>query len=80
MSPLWFVTRVAGATFLTVGGLYLLTRMILPKDGDLLAGAIHFRNSAAEFQKGISAVIFGTSESSAEDKAKRRESSRIVIE
>jgi hypothetical protein len=80
MNPFWLFTRVAGIALITVAGVSLIARRIAPKPDDLVTGAIHFRKSFEEFQKGVTSVLFGSSEPSSEDLRKERESRRIPIE
>ena len=79
MNPFWLMTRVAGVALLTAAGLSLAFRELRPKAPDLVAGTIHFRRGCEEFQKGISAIVFGSAGDSRHSTA-ARESARIPIE
>lgn len=81
MNPFWFAAKVAGAAVLTCGGALLLAKKLAPKPSDFIAGTIHLRKSADEFRKGVTTILFGTSESEGEQSAKeRKEAARIPIE
>jgi hypothetical protein len=80
MNPFWLFARAAGMALITVAGVSLLVRKIAPKSDDLVTGAIHFRKSFEEFQKGVTSVLFGSCEPSSDDLRKERESRRIPIE
>lgn len=74
------IARVAGAAFLTAGLLTVVARSAIPKSSDVMAGAIHFKKGLEEFQKGCMTVLFGAPGASDEEKKRRKEESRIVIE
>lgn len=80
MNPLWFATRLAGAALLTAGGLALLARRFGPDSKQLIESAGHFKRGMEEFQKGFSAVMFGSSHPSVDEVNKRREAKRITVE
>jgi len=80
MNPFWLMTRVAGMALLTAAGLSLAFRELRPKSPDLMSGLLHFRKGCDEFQKGFSAVFFGSSTDETRRSAETRESSRIPIE
>ncbi len=69
MNPFWLFTRIAGMAFLTAAGVALLVKKLGPKPDDLVTGAIHFRKSFEEFQKGVTSVFFGSREPSPEETA-----------
>ncbi len=80
MNPFWFVAKVAGVAVFTAAASAIVLKKLAPGPSDLLAGAIHFRNSLAEFQKGVSAVLFGAGDATGKQKEEKRESSRIPID
>jgi hypothetical protein len=80
MNPFWLFTRVAGMAFITAAGVSLLIKKLAPKPDDFVTGAIHFRKSFEEFQKGLTTILFGSTEPSPEEMKKERESRRIPIE
>jgi hypothetical protein len=80
MSPLLFFARVAGVALLTAAGITLVLDRLRPRPSDLAAGVIHFRKGLNEFQKGVTAIVFGSATPSAEEAAREREASRIPID
>ncbi|HMK37066.1 MAG TPA: hypothetical protein VK463_18475 [Desulfomonilaceae bacterium] len=80
MNPLILLTRIAGMALITAAGINLLVKKCAPKSEDLVTGAIHFRKSFEEFQKGVVSVLCGSRGPSPEAMKKERESRRILIE
>jgi hypothetical protein len=80
MNPFWAIAKIAGvAVFTAVAGAHVMKKL-LPDPSDVVAGAIHFRNSFVEFQKGVSSLVFGASESTAAQNQEKKDASRIPIE
>jgi hypothetical protein len=80
MNPFWLLTRVAGMAFLTAAGTAILIKKFAPKPENFVTGAIHFRKSFDEFQKGVTSLFLGEREPSPEEIRTQRESRRIPIE
>ena len=81
MNPFWFAVKVGGMALVTCAGLAFLARKLTPKPSDIIAGAVHFKKGMDEFQKGVSAVLFGAQQpASPETEKQRRASARIAIE
>ena len=80
MNPILAVARMAVAAIITVTAGTYLVKKLLPGPPDLVQGAIHFRNSFTEFQKGVSSLVFGASQAENAGKNERRDASRIPIE
>jgi hypothetical protein len=80
MNPFWLLSRIAVMALMPVAAASLLIKKLTPKPEDLVAGAIHFRNSFVEFQKGVTTVLLGSAGPSSEEIKKERESRRIPID
>jgi hypothetical protein len=80
MNPFWLMAKLAGVAFITAAGVHAFVKHMQPDASGLMAGTIHFRKGVEEFQKGLSAVFFGTPDTSPEQAKKERESHRIAIE
>ncbi len=79
MNLVRFMARVTGAALITVAGASFLIKKLAPKPEDFVSSAVHFRKGMEEFQKGFASILFGSSQPSAEEIKKERESKRIQI-
>jgi hypothetical protein len=80
MNPFLLMAKIAGVAFITAAGVHAFVKHMQPDASGLMAGTIHFRKGVEEFQKGFSAILFGTQATSPEQAKKERESRRITIE
>lgn len=80
MNPFWFATRLAGTALLTAGVITLVMRRLGPSSKQLVESAGHFRRGVQEFQKGFSAMMYGSSAPTTDEIKERRESKRITVE
>ena len=72
--------KIAITSVVAAGAYSIIGTRLFPKPSNLMTGALHFRNAMQEFQKGCSAVVFGSTAGTAADAEKQREANRIPIE
>lgn len=77
MNPLFFMTKVMGITIVAAAGASYFWKKFGPNPEDVMAGMIHLKKSAEEFQKGFEKIL--GMESGSSSKAER-DSKRIPIE
>jgi hypothetical protein len=79
MNPFWAIAKIAGVAVFTAAAGAVVMKKLLPEPSDVVAGVVHFRNSFAEFEKGVSSIVFGASGTAAPNQEKKN-ASRIPIE